>query len=171
MRAVGLPVMVKASAGGGGKGIRIVHDAAALAAAVRQAGGEAQAAFGDGAVYVEKYIPNPRHVEIQVLADGEGHAIHLGERDCSIQRRHQKLIEEAPSPAVSPELRARMGEAAVEAARAAGYKGAGTVEFLLDPTGHFYFMEMNTRVQVEHCVTRDGHRHRHRKDRHPHRRR
>ncbi|MGD0997992.1 MAG: acetyl-CoA carboxylase biotin carboxylase subunit [Thermoleophilia bacterium] len=153
VRAIGLPVMVKASAGGGGKGIRIVHDAAALAAAVRQASGEAQAAFGDGAVYVEKYVPNPRHVEIQVLADGEGHAIHLGERDCSIQRRHQKLIEEAPSPAVTPELRACMGEAAVEAARAAGYKGAGTVEFLLDPTGHFYFMEMNTRVQVEHCVT------------------
>ena len=152
-RAVGLPVMVKASAGGGGKGIRIVHDAAALAAAVRQASSEAQAAFGDGAVYVEKYIPKPRHVEIQILSDGEGHAIHLGERDCSIQRRHQKLIEEAPSPAVSLELRDRMGEAAVEAARAARYKGAGTVEFLLDPAGHFYFMEMNTRVQVEHCVT------------------
>ena len=131
-RAVGLPVMVKASAGGGA---------------------EAQAAFGDGAVYVEKYIPKPRHVEIQILSDGEGHAIHLGERDCSIQRRHQKLIEEAPSPAVSLELRDRMGEAAVEAARAARYKGAGTVEFLLDPAGHFYFMEMNTRVQVEHCVT------------------
>jgi acetyl-CoA carboxylase biotin carboxylase subunit len=153
VRAVGLPVMVKASAGGGGKGIRIVHDAAALAAAVRQASSEAQAAFGDGAVYVEKYIPKPRHVEIQILSDGEGHAIHLGERDCSIQRRHQKLIEEAPSPAVSIELRDRMGEAAVEAARAARYKGAGTVEFLLDPAGHFYFMEMNTRVQVEHCVT------------------
>jgi len=152
-RAVGLPVMVKASAGGGGKGIRIVHDADALAAAVRQAGAEAQAAFGDGAVYVEKYIPKPRHVEIQILSDGEGHAIHLGERDCSIQRRHQKLIEEAPSPAVSLDLRDRMGEAAVEAARAARYKGAGTVEFLLDPAGHFYFMEMNTRVQVEHCVT------------------
>ena len=152
-RTVGLPVMVKASAGGGGKGIRIVHDADALAAAVRQASSEAQAAFGDGAVYVEKYIAKPRHVEIQILSDGEGHAIHLGERDCSIQRRHQKLIEEAPSPAVSPELRERMGEAAVEAARAARYKGAGTVEFLLDPAGHFYFMEMNTRVQVEHCVT------------------
>ncbi len=153
VRTVGLPVMIKASAGGGGKGIRIVHDADALAAAVRQASAEAQAAFGDGAVYVEKYIAKPRHVEIQILSDGEGHAIHLGERDCSIQRRHQKLIEEAPSPAVSPELRDRMGEAAVEAARAARYKGAGTVEFLLDPAGHFYFMEMNTRVQVEHCVT------------------
>jgi acetyl-CoA carboxylase biotin carboxylase subunit len=152
-REVGLPVMVKAAAGGGGKGIRIVHDADALAAAVRQASAEAQAAFGHGAVYVEKYITQPRHVEIQVLADGEGAAVHLGERDCSIQRRHQKLIEEAPSPAVSPELRARMGEAAVEAALAAGYKGAGTVEFLLDPSGDFSFMEMNTRVQVEHCVT------------------
>ncbi len=150
---VGLPVMVKASAGGGGKGIRIVHEAAALAAAVRQASAEAQAAFGHGAVYVERYIAQPRHVEIQVLADGEGRAVHLGERDCSIQRRHQKLIEEAPSPAVSQELRARMGEAAVEAALAAGYKGAGTVEFLLDRSGDFFFMEMNTRVQVEHCVT------------------
>jgi len=152
-REVGLPVMVKASAGGGGKGIRVVYDGEALAAAVRQASGEAQAAFGDGAVYVEKYLARPRHVEIQILADGRGHAIHLGERDCSIQRRHQKLIEEAPSPAVSPELRARMGKAAVDAALAAGYKGAGTVEFLLDGSGEFYFMEMNTRVQVEHCVT------------------
>ncbi len=152
-RAIGLPVMVKAAAGGGGKGIRIVHDAADLAAAVRQAQAEAQAAFGNGAVYVEKYIASPRHVEIQVLADGQGHAVHLGERDCSIQRRHQKLIEEAPSPAVSPELRAQMGAAAVAAAVAARYEGAGTVEFLLDPEGHFWFMEMNTRVQVEHCIT------------------
>jgi acetyl-CoA carboxylase biotin carboxylase subunit len=150
---IGLPVMVKAAAGGGGKGIRVVHDADALAAAVRQAQNEAQAAFGDGAVYVEKYIAAPRHVEIQVLADGEGHAVHLGERDCSIQRRHQKLVEESPSPAVSPELRDRMGAAAVAAAVAADYEGAGTVEFLLDPEGRFYFMEMNTRVQVEHCVT------------------
>ncbi len=152
-RRIGLPVMIKASAGGGGKGIRIVHDAAGLAAAVRQAQAEAQAAFGNGAVYVEKYIAAPRHIEIQVLADGRGHAVHLGERDCSIQRRHQKLIEEAPSPAVTPELRAEMGEAAVRAAVAAGYEGAGTVEFLLDPDGAFSFMEMNTRVQVEHCIT------------------
>ncbi len=152
-RSIGLPVMVKAAAGGGGKGIRIVHEADALAAAVRQAQAEAEAAFGDGSVYVEKYIAKPRHVEIQVLADGKGNAIHLGERDCSIQRRHQKLIEEAPSPAVSPELRAQMGAAAVEAALAAGYEGAGTVEFLLEPDGHFWFMEMNTRVQVEHCIT------------------
>ena len=152
-RRIGLPVMVKASAGGGGKGIRIVKDASELAAAVRQAQGEAEAAFGNGAVYVEKYIAAPRHIEIQVLADGKGHGVHLGERDCSIQRRHQKLIEEAPSPAVTPELRRQMGEAAVAAAAAAHYEGAGTVEFLLDSDGSFYFMEMNTRVQVEHCVT------------------
>ena len=150
---IGLPVMVKASAGGGGKGIRIVKEASELAGAVRQAQAEAEAAFGNGAVYVEKYIGAPRHIEIQVLADGKGHGIHLGERDCSIQRRHQKLIEEAPSPAVSPELRRQMGDAAVAAAVAAHYEGAGTVEFLLDSDGSFYFMEMNTRVQVEHCVT------------------
>lgn len=153
VRRIGLPVMVKASAGGGGKGIRIVREASELHAAVRQAQAEAEAAFGNGAVYVEKYIAAPRRIEIQVLVDGEGHGIHLGERDCSIQRRHQKLIEEAPSPAVSPELRQRMGEAAVTAAVAAHYEGAGTVEFLLDADDSFYFMEMNTRVQVEHCVT------------------
>ncbi len=152
-RRIGLPVMVKASAGGGGKGIRIVREAADLATAVREAQVEAQAAFGNAAVYVEKYVEAPRHIEIQVLADGRGHAVHLGERDCSIQRRHQKLIEEAPSPAVTPELRRRMGEAAVAAAVAARYEGAGTVEFLLDPEAGFSFMEMNTRVQVEHCVT------------------
>ena len=152
-RDIGLPVMIKASAGGGGKGIRIATEASELAGAVRQAQAEAEAAFGNGAVYVEKYIGAPRHIEIQVLADGKGHGIHLGERDCSIQRRHQKLIEEAPSPAVSPELRAEMGQAAVAAAVAAHYEGAGTVEFLLDSDGSFYFMEMNTRVQVEHCVT------------------
>jgi acetyl-CoA carboxylase biotin carboxylase subunit len=152
-RRIGLPVMIKASAGGGGKGIRIVREAQGIAAAVRQAQAEAQAAFGNGAVYVEKYIEAPRHIEIQVLADAHGNTVHLGERDCSIQRRHQKLVEEAPSPAVTPELRAAMGTAAVEAARAAGYEGAGTVEFLLDPAGRFYFMEMNTRVQVEHPVT------------------
>jgi acetyl-CoA carboxylase biotin carboxylase subunit len=152
-RRVGLPVMIKATAGGGGKGIRIVHDADALAAAVRQAQAEAQAAFGNGAVYVERYIEAPRHIEIQVLADAHGNVVHLGERDCSVQRRHQKLIEESPSPAVHPMLRAAMGQAAVEAARAARYEGAGTVEFLLDPGGFFSFMEMNTRVQVEHPVT------------------
>ena len=152
-RRIGLPVMIKASAGGGGKGIRIVREAQGIAAAVRQAQAEAQAAFGNGAVYVEKYIEAPRHIEIQVLADAHGNTVHLGERDCSIQRRHQKLVEEAPSPAVTPELREAMGTAALEAARAAGYEGAGTVEFLLDPAGRFYFMEMNTRVQVEHPVT------------------
>ncbi|HSL95200.1 MAG TPA: acetyl-CoA carboxylase biotin carboxylase subunit [Thermoleophilia bacterium] len=152
-KQIGLPVMVKAAAGGGGKGIRIVKDASEVAGAVRQAQAEAEAAFGDGSVYVEKYLEAPRHIEIQVLADGQGHGVHLGERDCSIQRRHQKLIEEAPSPAVDPLLRSEMGHAAVAAAVAAGYEGAGTVEFLLDPAGDFYFMEMNTRVQVEHCVT------------------
>jgi acetyl-CoA carboxylase, biotin carboxylase subunit len=150
---IGLPVMVKAAAGGGGKGIRIVHEIDALEAAVRQAQNEAQAAFGNGAVYVERYVARPRHIEIQVLADAHGSVIHLGERDCSIQRRHQKLVEEAPSPAVDEMMRAAMGKAAVEAARACGYVGAGTVEFLLDPKGYFSFMEMNTRVQVEHCVT------------------
>jgi len=152
-RRIGLPVMVKASAGGGGKGIRIVHEENDLESGIRQAQNEAQAAFGNGAVYIEKYIGSPRHVEIQIIADSQGNAVHLGERDCSIQRRHQKLIEEAPSPAVTTEIRDAMGHAAVEAAKAANYEGAGTVEFLLDPSGHFYFMEMNTRVQVEHCVT------------------
>jgi len=152
-REIGLPVMVKASGGGGGKGIRIVREASELATAVRQAQGEAEAAFGNAAVYVEKYIEQPRHVEVQVMADRHGNALHLGERDCSIQRRHQKLIEESPSPAVTPAMRAAMGHAAVEAARAAGYEGAGTVEFLLTPEGDFSFMEMNTRVQVEHPVT------------------
>jgi len=152
-RDLGVPLMVKASGGGGGKGIRIVKDLSELGSAVRQAQAEAEAAFGNGAVYVEKYIGAPRHVEIQVLADGRGHGVHLGERDCSIQRRHQKLIEEAPSPAVDADLRAEMGAAAVAAALAADYEGAGTVEFLLDRDGSFYFMEMNTRVQVEHCVT------------------
>jgi len=152
-RDLGVPLMVKASGGGGGKGIRIVKDLSELGSAVRQAQAEAEAAFGNGAVYVEKYIGAPRHVEIQVLADGRGHGVHLGERDCSIQRRHQKLMEEAPSPAVDADLRAEMGAAAVAAALAADYEGAGTVEFLLDRDGSFYFMEMNTRVQVEHCVT------------------
>ncbi len=150
---IGLPVMIKAAAGGGGKGIRIVQHRDELAAAVRQAQNEAEAAFGNGAVYVERYVARPRHVEIQVLADAHGAVVHLGERDCSIQRRHQKLIEEAPSPAVDEITRAAMGKAAVEAARACGYVGAGTVEFLLGPDGYFSFMEMNTRVQVEHCVS------------------
>jgi acetyl-CoA carboxylase, biotin carboxylase subunit len=149
----GYPVLLKAAAGGGGKGMRIVRSRDALADALAAAKREAQGAFGDDAVYVEKYIEGPRHVEIQVLADMHGQVIHLGERECSVQRRHQKMIEEAPSVAVSPELRARMGATAVAAARAAGYVNAGTCEFLLDRSGDFYFLEMNTRIQVEHPVT------------------
>jgi acetyl-CoA carboxylase, biotin carboxylase subunit len=151
--SLGFPVLVKASAGGGGKGMRIVARAADLAAAVDAARREARNAFGDDAVYIEKYITGPRHVEIQVLADLHGTVLSLGERECSIQRRHQKMVEEAPSVAVSPELRRRMGETAVAAARAAGYVNAGTCEFLLDREGQFYFLEMNTRLQVEHPVT------------------
>ncbi|MBP6774368.1 MAG: acetyl-CoA carboxylase biotin carboxylase subunit [Gemmatimonadaceae bacterium] len=149
----GYPVLLKAAAGGGGKGMRIVRSADELADALASAKREAQGAFGDDAVYVEKYIEGPRHVEIQVLADMHGNVVHLGERECSVQRRHQKMIEEAPSVAVSPELRARMGATAVAAARAAGYVNAGTCEFLLDRDGQFYFLEMNTRIQVEHPVT------------------
>jgi acetyl-CoA carboxylase biotin carboxylase subunit len=149
----GWPVLLKAAAGGGGKGMRVVHGADALAGALAAARREAQGAFGDDAVYVEKYIEGPRHVEIQVLGDEHGTMLHLGERECSVQRRHQKMIEEAPSVAVSPELRARMGATAVAAARAAGYRNAGTCEFLLDREGRFYFLEMNTRIQVEHPVT------------------
>ncbi len=149
----GYPVLLKAAAGGGGKGMRVVHKASEMASALESAKREAQNAFGDDAVYVEKYIQGPRHVEIQVLADTHGTVLHLGERECSLQRRHQKMLEEAPSPAVSPELRARMGETAAAAARAAGYVNAGTCEFLLDRDGQFYFLEMNTRIQVEHPVT------------------
>ncbi len=149
----GFPVLLKAAAGGGGKGMRVVRSRDELADALASAKREAQSSFGDDAVYVEKYIEGPRHVEIQVLADAHGHVVHLGERECSVQRRHQKMIEEAPSVAVSPELRARMGETAVAAVRAAGYVNAGTCEFLLDRSGAFYFLEMNTRIQVEHPVT------------------
>ena len=150
---IGFPVMIKASAGGGGKGMRIAQNKDELLSAVTTARSEAQAAFGDGSVYLEKFIARARHVEIQVLADAHGNVVHLGERDCSMQRRHQKLIEESPSPAVDQDLRARMGKAAVRAAKAVGYVNAGTVEFLLNEDGGFYFMEMNTRIQVEHPVT------------------
>ncbi|MFC4078224.1 acetyl-CoA carboxylase biotin carboxylase subunit [Salinithrix halophila] len=150
---IGYPVIVKATAGGGGKGMRVVHTEDELKRAIRMAQQEAEANFGNPGVYMEKYLIEPRHIEIQVLADQAGNTIHLGERDCSIQRRYQKLIEEAPSPALDPELRNRMGKAAVAAAEAVGYTGAGTVEFLLDKKGNFYFMEMNTRIQVEHPVT------------------
>ncbi len=151
---IGLPVMVKAAAGGGGRGMRLVHEPAALLAAIQGARSEAENAFGSGELILEKAVIDARHVEIQVFADSQGHVIHLGERDCSVQRRHQKVIEEAPSPAVNADLRARMGAAAVAAARAIGYVGAGTVEFLLDGNGRdFYFLEMNTRLQVEHPVT------------------
>lgn len=149
----GFPVLLKAAAGGGGKGMRIVRAKEELSGALDSARREAKNAFGDDAVYLEKYIEGPRHVEIQVLADMHGNCVHLGERECSVQRRHQKMIEEAPSVAVSPELRARMGATAVAAAKAAGYVNAGTCEFLLDRDGQYYFLEMNTRIQVEHPVT------------------
>jgi acetyl-CoA carboxylase biotin carboxylase subunit len=149
----GLPVLIKAAAGGGGKGMRVVADAAELASAIRAARSEAQSSFGDQAIYVEKYLPAPRHVEMQILADAHGHLVYLGERECSVQRRHQKVIEEAPSPVVTPEMRRRIGEAAVALARAGGYVNAGTMEFLLDREGNVYFLEMNSRLQVEHPVT------------------
>ncbi len=150
---IGFPVMVKASAGGGGRGMRLVEQAADLADAIKLARSEAENAFGSGELILEKAIVQSRHVEMQVFADNHGNAIHLGERDCSIQRRHQKIVEEAPCPVMTADLRAAMGAAAVEAARAVEYRGAGTVEFLLDPEGQFYFLEMNTRLQVEHPVT------------------
>lgn len=151
-RIIGYPVIVKASAGGGGRGIRVAHNDAALRIAMSSARTEAEAAFGDGSLYIEKFLTHPRHVEIQVLCDEHGNVIHLGERDCTIQRRHQKLIEESPSPVVDKATRRAMGEAAVKLCKAAGYTNAGTIEFLYEK-GQFFFMEMNTRIQVEHPVT------------------
>ena len=152
-REIGFPVIVKAAAGGGGRGMRIVRKEEELANQLETAQAEALAAFRNGAVYIERYIERPRHIEIQVLADEHGNCVHLGERECSIQRRHQKLLEEAPSAAITPELRAKMGAVAVNACKEIGYSSAGTFEFLLDEDGSFYFMEMNTRIQVEHPVT------------------
>lgn len=152
-KQIGYPLMIKATAGGGGRGMRLVREPEMLLKQLQAAQGEAEAAFGNPGVYLERFIECPRHIEFQILADRFGNVVHLGERDCSIQRRHQKLLEEAPSPALTPELRQKMGQAAVLAAKAINYVGAGTVEFLLDRSGEFYFMEMNTRIQVEHPVT------------------
>ena len=152
--SIGYPVLIKASAGGGGRGMRRVYEPEQLIPLFEEARSESLACFGSGEMYLEKLIVNPRHIEFQIMADGQGHVIQLGDRDCSIQRRNQKLLEESPSKALTPELRERMGAAAVKAAKAVGYENAGTVEFLLDPDReHFYFMEMNTRIQVEHGVT------------------
>lgn len=150
---IGYPVMLKASAGGGGRGMRLVKEPSEIENAFTTASGEAEKAFNNSALYLEKFVENPRHVEIQIVADQQGNVVHLGERDCSIQRRHQKLIEESPSPAVNDELRQRMGDAAIKGAKSIGYVGLGTVEFLLSEDSQFYFMEMNTRIQVEHPVT------------------
>ncbi len=152
-KKIGYPVIIKATAGGGGRGMRLVHDESALPKLFAAAQGEAEAAFGNAGVYLEKFVQKPRHIEFQILADTHGNVIHLGERECSIQRRHQKLLEEAPSTALTPLMREKMGAAAVMAAKSINYVGAGTVEFLLDQSGEFYFMEMNTRIQVEHPVT------------------
>jgi len=152
-KAIGYPVIIKAAAGGGGKGMRICHNDLTLISSLMTAQAEAEANFGNPNVYIEKYIEKPRHIEIQILGDKYGHIVHLGERDCSIQRRHQKLLEESPSPVVDARLRKRLGDAALKGVKTAGYVSAGTIEFLLDDNHNFYFMEMNTRIQVEHPVT------------------
>jgi acetyl-CoA carboxylase biotin carboxylase subunit len=152
-KEIGFPVILKAAAGGGGRGMKIVREEPAVRKAFEGASAEALAAFGDGSMYLERYVEEPRHIELQIVADEHGGIIHLGERECSVQRRHQKLIEEAPSPAVSPELRREMGEVALGAMRKVGYNNVGTIEFLMDEKGRYYFMEMNTRIQVEHPVT------------------
>tara|TARA_B100000965_G_scaffold406831_1_gene449292 strand:+ start:287 stop:1669 length:1383 start_codon:yes stop_codon:yes gene_type:complete len=152
---IGFPVIIKAAAGGGGKGMRLAHNAVAFGKELATASLEAERNFGNGAVYIEKFIEEPRHIEFQILGDSHGKLIHLGERDCSIQRRYQKLIEEAPSPFLTADLRAKMGNAAVKIAEACGYQNAGTIEFLVDKHGHFYFIEMNTRIQVEHAITEE----------------
>jgi len=153
IREIGLPVMIKASAGGGGKGMRLVKEESQILDAVSSARSEAKAAFGDDAVYIEKYIDSPHHIEFQILGDKHGHVVHLFERECSVQRRHQKVVEETPSPIMTPKVRAEMGEAAVAAAKAVNYHGAGTIEFIVDDNLNYYFLEMNTRLQVEHPVT------------------
>jgi acetyl-CoA carboxylase biotin carboxylase subunit len=150
---IGLPVILKAAAGGGGRGMKIVRELGAVKGAFRTASAEALSAFGNGDMYIERYVEKPRHIELQIMADEHGNIIHLGERECSVQRRHQKLIEESPSPAMTPELRARMGKVAIDAMKRINYNSVGTIEFLMDERGEFYFMEMNTRVQVEHPVT------------------
>jgi acetyl-CoA carboxylase, biotin carboxylase subunit len=154
-RKIGYPVIIKAVAGGGGRGMRIAHNDVSFAKEYHVARNEAEKAFGNGAVYIERYIQSPRHIEFQILADSHGKVLHLGERDCSVQRRHQKLIEESPSPFLTADLRKKMGKAAVRAAEAAEYQNAGTIEFLVDPKGNYYFIEMNTRIQVEHPVTEE----------------
>ncbi len=153
IREIGLPVMIKASAGGGGKGMRLVSEENAILNSIRAARSEAKSAFGDDSVYIEKYIESPHHIEFQILADNHGHTIHLFERECSVQRRHQKVVEETPSPLLTPEIRKEMGEFAVAAAKAVNYSGAGTIEFIVDEDLHYYFLEMNTRLQVEHPIT------------------
>ncbi len=154
-RRIGYPVIVKAAGGGGGRGMRVAHNDPSLVKGFHTAKAEAERAFGNGVVYIEKYIENPHHIEFQILADRKGHTIHLGERDCSLQRRHQKLLEESPSPILTSDLRKKMGKAAIKAAESVGYVNAGTIEMLLDAAGNFYFIEMNTRIQVEHPVTEE----------------